>query len=130
MLALYYRRQTQSHRKINPFRIFRVNQIYLPLAMPVLQLFLPRNGGLHRAEQLEMNQPVNRIFGSVAGRQLASMLRQPLEQVRSYANVKSAVMAACEDIYARLFFQSHWQDLAAKWTLKQVQGDGVERLAA
>jgi hypothetical protein len=123
MLAPPYRRHAQSHRQINPFRIFRIDQIYLPLAMPVFQLLLPRNGGFHRAERLEMNQPVNSIFGGIAGSQTAAMLRQPLEQVRSYTNVQRAVMATCEDIYARLLFQSHRRGIAAKWTLKQVQGD-------
>jgi hypothetical protein len=32
-------------------------------------------------------------------------------------------MLACKYIYARSFFVSHTLDSAAKWTLKQVQGD-------
>ena len=119
-----YRWQTQSNRQINPLRIFGIDKIDFPRPMPVLQLLLASNGCLHRAEQFEMDQAINRIFGSMAWRRMTAMLRKPLEQVGSYAGVKRAVKLASKDIYARLLFLSHQRSLAAKWTLKQVQGDG------
>jgi hypothetical protein len=61
----------------------------------------------------------------MARRQMPAMLRKPFQQVRGYANIKRAVKLAGKDIYARLLFLSHRRSIAAKWTLKQVQGDGV-----
>jgi hypothetical protein len=70
-----------------------------------------------------MHQPVNRIFGGMSGRHTAPMLRKPFEQVRRYADIKRTIMLACKYIYAWDFLVSHALDTAAKWTLKQVQGD-------
>ena len=123
MLVLPNRRQAQPHRQINPLRVFGIDEVDFPRSMPVFQLFLARDSSLHRAENFEMHQPVNRIFGCVAWRKMTAMLRQSLEQVGRYADVKRAVMSARKNIYARLLFMSHRQAIAAKWTLKQVQGD-------
>jgi hypothetical protein len=126
--ALPYRRQTQPNRKINPMRVFSIDKVYFPRPMPILKLFLTSNGSLHRAEKFKMHQPVNRIIGRMARRQMATMLRKPLQQVRGYADVKRAIKLARKDIHARLLFQSHRQSIAEKWTPKQVQGDGMECL--
>ncbi len=122
-LFLPYRRKTEPDRQIHPMRIFGVNQIDLPCPMPILQLLLPRNRGLHRPKNLKMHQPVNRIFGRMSRRHTTPMLRNPLQQVRGNADIKRSVMLACKYIYAGFFFISHALESAAKWTLKQVQGD-------
>ena len=120
---LSYRRHSQLDRQIQPMRIFGINQINFPRPMPILQLLLARNRGPHRAENLKMHQPVNCIFGGMSRRHTAAMLRNPFEQVRRYADVQRPIMLACKYIYARGFLVSHALDSAAKWTLKQVQGD-------
>jgi hypothetical protein len=51
------------------------------------------------------------------------MLRKPLQQVRGNADIKRTIMFACKYIHARGFCVSHALKSAAKWTLKQVQGD-------
>jgi hypothetical protein len=129
-LTLSYRRHSQPDSQIHPVRIFGINQINFPRPMPILQLLLTRNRRLHRAKNLKMHQPVNRIFGSMSRRHTAAMLRKPLEQVRRYADVQRPIMLACKYIYARGFLVSHALESAAKWTLerqspkvKQVQGD-------
>ncbi len=124
-LAPSNRRQTQPHCQINPMRIFGIDKVYLPRAVPILQLLLASNGSFHRAEQFKINQPVNGIFGSMAGRQMTAMLRKPFQQVGCDADVERTVKLARKNIYARLLFLPHRRSLAAKWTLKQVQGDGV-----
>ncbi len=124
-LPLRYRWETQPNRQINPMRVCRVNQVDLPRAMPILQLLLTRNGGLHRAEGFKMHKAMDRISGSMAGGQITTMLRQTFEQIRRNADVQRAVKLACKYIYARLLFLSHQWSLAAKWTLKQVQGDDL-----
>ena len=124
-LALPNRRQAQPHRQINPLRVFGIDEIDFPRPMPVFQLLLARNGRLHCAENFEMDQSVDCIFGSMPWHQTAAMLRKPFQKVRGDTDVERAVKLAGKYIYARLLFLSHWQSLAAKWTLKQVQGDGV-----
>jgi hypothetical protein len=123
-LALSDGREAQPHRKIDPMRIFCIDEVDFLWPMPVLQLLLARNGRLHRAESFEMNQPIYRIFGSMTWRQVTPVLRKSLRQVGGYANVKRAVELAGKDIYARLPVLSHRRNITAKWTLKQVQGDG------
>jgi len=122
-LTLPHRWQTQPDSQIHPVRIFGINQIDFPRPMPIFQLLLARNRGLHRAKNLKMHQPVNRIFGGMPGCHTAPMLRKPLEQVRRYADIKRTIMLACKYIYAWGFFVSHTLDSASKWTLEQVQGD-------
>ena len=122
-LFLRYRRQTQPNRQIHPMRIFGVNQVNLPSAVPILQLLLARNRGLHRAKNFKMHQPVNGIFRSMSRRHAAAMLRKPLQQVRRDANVQRSIMLACNYVYAGRLFISHALESAAQWTLKQVQGD-------
>jgi hypothetical protein len=128
-LAPSYRRQAQTHREINPVRIFGIYEVDLPSPTPVLQLLLTRNRRFHRAEKFKMHQPVNRIFGSVPWNQVTAMFRKSLQKVRSYADVKRAVKLTRKNINAWLLFLSHRLGIAAKWTLKQVQGDGIGRWA-
>ena len=125
-LALPDRRQTQPNRQINPLRVFGIDEVDFPRTMPVFKLFLARDSSLHRAENFEMHQPVNRIFGSMAWRHMTAMLRQSLEQVGRYTDVKRTVVSARKNLYARLLFLFHRWSITAKWTLKQVQGDEVE----
>ena len=124
-LALPNRRQTQSHRKINPMRIFGIDKVDFPRTMPVFQLLLARNGGLHRAKDFKMHKAIYRIFGSVPGRKAAPVLGNTLQKIRCNADVKRTVELAGKNIHARLLFLSHRPGIAAKWTLKQVQGDGL-----
>jgi hypothetical protein len=118
-----YRFQTQ-HRQILPMRVISVDKINLPRPVPVLQLFLPRNRRRHVGEQFIMHKSVDRIFGRVTRRKVVAMLIYAVGQVRRHADVKRAITLARKDIDARLFFFSHRFNNAAKWTLKQVQGDG------
>ncbi len=93
--------------------------------MPILKLLFARDRGGHVGEHLKMNQPVDSIFGHMAQRGFGTILRKTFEQIRRYADVDRAVELACKDINARVFLFSHGWNLAAKWTLKQVQGDDL-----
>jgi hypothetical protein len=108
-------------------RVIGVNQINLPRPMPVLQLFLPRNGGGHVGEQFIMNKAVHIIFRGKAISMLIAMLIYTLRQIGRNTDVKRAITLARKDIYAGLFLLSHRLNNAAKWTLKQVQGDELLR---
>jgi hypothetical protein len=120
-----YRRQTQSYRQINPFRVDLIDQVYLPRPMPILQLLFAGNRGGHVRKHFEVYQPVDGIFGRMSRRRFGAILRQAFEQIRRNANVYRAIALTDKDIDARVSLISHWRSLAAKWTLKQVQGDGI-----
>ena len=121
--ALSKRRQAQSHRQVHPLRVLGVDQVDLPLPMPVLELLLPGNGVFHVAEHLEVDEPVDLVAAGEARQQPLAMLDKPLEQVRSDPDVDRAVVPAREEIDARIALLRHGSERAAKWTLKQVQGD-------
>ena len=122
-LTLSHRGQAKTNRQIKPMRVCGIDQVDLPRAVPVLQLLLTRYGRVHAGKNLEMDQPVNGVFGRMAAGQRAAMLRQTLEQVRRNADVQRAIVLARKYIDAWCFFLFHSKSLAAKWTLKQVQGD-------
>ena len=124
-LNLPKRRQTQPNRKVSPNRITFVDQIDLPRPMPILQLLLARNRAFHVAKHLKMHKPVNRIFRRMSGHRIVAVLPNAREQVRRHPNVERAVKLARKDIDARVFLFSHRRNITAKWTLKQVQGDGI-----
>jgi hypothetical protein len=123
--ALPYRFQTQPHRQILPVRVVGIDQINLSLPMPVFQLLLAQNSRLHLAKQFVMNKAIHAIIAGKTTCMFIAMLIHALQQIRRNANVHRAVKAAGKDIDAGLFFFSHMQSLTAKWTLKQVQGDGI-----
>jgi hypothetical protein len=108
-------------------RVIRVDKIDLPRPMPVLQLFLPRYRSRHIGEQFIMDKVIDSVFGRVTRRKIVAMLIHAVGQVRRHAYVSRAIKFAGQNIDAGLFLFSHCWNLAAKWTLKQVQGDGVRK---
>ena len=127
--ALSKRRQAQAHRQIDPMRVMFVDQVDLPRPVPVFQLLFAKDGWLHFAKQLKMDKAVDRIFSRGSGYGPIAMLPHATDKVRGNANVKRAIKLARKDIDAGLLFLSHVRSLAAKWTLKQVQGDDVGEMA-
>jgi hypothetical protein len=119
--ALCQRRQTQAYGQVGPMRVKLVDQVDLPLPPPVFQLLFAVDRWLHLAKQLKMHKPINRIPGGEAGHHPIAMLPNARNQVRGHTNVERAIGLARKDVDAGLFIRC----VAAKWTLKQVQGDGV-----
>ncbi len=105
-----------------------VDQVYFPGPAPILKLFLTRDSGVRIRKHLKIDEVVNRIFRYMSWRHIRVILRQALQQIRGYANVERAVMLARQNINAGLPFFSHGRIILAKWTLKQVQGDGLGKL--
>ena len=117
------RRQAEINRQIDPLGVFGFDQIDLPTAMPVFQLFLSRDRIGHIIEHFKTDKAIYRILRRISGRQLITVLVKALDQVRRYANVQRAIGSAGEYVDAGLFRLSHRQYMSASWTLKQVQGD-------
>jgi len=118
-----YRGQTQIDREINPLRVFRFNQVDLPMAAPVFQLLLAGDRVGHVVEHFKADKSIYRILRRISGRELVAVLVKALDQVRRYANVERAIGLAGEYVDAGLFHLSHRRYMGARWTLKQVQGD-------
>ena len=119
------RRQTQPHRKVMPIRVVTVDKIDLPRSVPVFELLFARDCGDHGPVDFEVNQPVDGVtFGETRLSALA-MLPHPAEQIRGHAAVERAVILARKNIHAWDPLLPHGPECAAKWTLKQVQGDGI-----
>lgn len=124
--SVSYRGQAEIYRQINPLRVFRFNQIDLPLAMPVFQLFLSRDRAVHVVEHLKSDKAIHRIFRGMSGRQFVAMLVKALDQIRRHADIQRAVWLAGEYVDGGLFRLSHGRYMGSPWTLKQVQGDDFE----
>lgn len=118
------RRQTEADRQINPFRISGIDEIDLPLPMPVLELLFTGDGALHVTKTLEVDEALNLVTAGEAGGLAVSMLPQARNQVRCDANIKCAVKPAGQNVDAGEPLVLHKQTSAETWTLKQVQGDG------
>ena len=117
------RRQAQPHRQIRPMRIALVDQVDLPRPMPTLQLLLAHDRWLHVAEQLKVDKAMDGIARGESGERIVAMLPHSRDKIGRYTDVKRAVMPARQNINARKPFLPHSAGCAAKWTLKQVQGD-------
>ena len=124
-LARSKRRQTQPHRKVAPLRVLAIDQIDFPLPVPALEALFSRDCGDHIAEHFEMNQSVDGIFLCETGQYSLSVLPHPRKQIGRYADIQRPVVFPSKDIYARNAFLPHTPECAAKWTLKQVQGDEI-----
>lgn len=115
--------KAQAHRKVTPFGVFGIDEIDLPISVPVFELFFARNGEVHRAERFEMNEAVDFIAaGETFGGSL-SVLPDALGQIGCDANVECAHMLAGEDVDAGFSGELHTPHIAAAWMLKQVQHD-------
>ena len=121
-----YRFQSEPNREINPMRIIGIDKIDFPLPMPILQLLFTGNGCRHIGEQFVMDKAIDGICRSMPRRQIIAVLIHALGQIRRHADIRRSIQLVCEDIGAGLFFlERHGQRFTAKWTLKQVQGDGL-----
>ena len=118
------RRQAQLDRKVGPMRVRLVDQIDLPRPMPVLELFLAGDCADHVAEHLKMDQTVNLVTRGKPWRRTIAVLPHPAEQIRRNPDIQRAVVSARQNIDARVTLLTHGPEPVAKWTLKQVQGDG------
>jgi hypothetical protein len=123
MESVFNRRQTKIYRQIDPLRVFRFNQIDLPLAVPVFQLLFARDRGHHIVKHFKSDEPIHSIFGCIAGGKIAAMLVKAIEQARRYADIQRTIRLVGQYIDARLFGFRHCLFIESRWTLKQGQGD-------
>ena len=117
------RGQAQPHRQVMPIAIGRVDQADFPLPVPVLELLLARDRGDHVAEHLKMDQPVHLVARRKPRRRRIAVLPKAGDEIGRHADIQRAIVPARQNIDARVALLPHGPERAAKWTLKQVQGD-------
>ena len=120
----FQRRQAQPRRKVMPVGVFALNEVDLPLPVPVLQPFLLGDGGGHVAKQFVADEPVDPVTAGEASGDSLAVLSQALNEVGRNADIDCAVGLAGEQVDARLALEVHDFESAAGWILKQVQDDG------
>jgi hypothetical protein len=74
----------------------------LPVALPILDLLLASNGGVHRGVHLEPDQALHCMGAGEAAERIRAVLVDALEQAGCDAGIKGAVEAAGEQINARV----------------------------
>ena len=116
-------RQTQPHRKVAPLRVLAINQIDFPLPVPALELLFSRDCGDYIAINFKVNQPVDGIAVGETRRLAIVVLPHPRKQIGRHADIQRPKMSRGQKLNARDALLSHGPACAAKWTLKQVQGD-------
>ena len=117
--------KTEAHSKVAPMRVGRLDEIDLPRTVPVLQLLLASNRSEHIAVHLEPHETLDLVSLCEARRDRFAMLPQTGFEVGRDADVECAARLACEDVDAGIALAGHGAEFAARWTLKQVQGDGL-----
>ena len=84
--------------QVVPFRILRLDQLDLPISLPLLELFLARNCGDRIVVDFEPDQLVDSISLREAGNRLALVLVHAANDVVRYAEVERSVSVACEEV--------------------------------
>ena len=96
------RRQPQFLRQITPLRVRRLDQLDLPLPLPILDLLLARDRGVHRPGEFEPDERFDVIAFGEAVETAVVVLADALDQMRGDAGVERAVVCAGHDIGAGL----------------------------
>ena len=123
--ALKHRGKTKPHPKVFPVRVGLLDQVDLPLSVPVLELLFARDRGDHVAVHFKPDQPLDVVPFCKPRIGTFAVLPKPGHKVGRNANVERAARLAGEYVNARISFARHGAEYAARWTLKQVQGDGA-----
>ena len=121
--------KAESYCKVAPMRVGRLDQIDLPRSVPVLQLLLAGNRREHVAVHLEPDQPFDAVLVGKPRLRALAVLPQAAFEVGCYTDVQRAPRLARKDIHAGVAFTAHAAGCGARWTLKQVQGDGFGKVA-
>ena len=103
------------------------DQTYLPVAVPILQLFFTCDCVSRRCERFDMNEAMHTVFLDEFRTMTAAMLLKPCPQVIGDADVERSMSAAGEDVDVIYAYCAHgWYDLARTLT-PVVMGPGLRR---
>src|SRR5690606_22335711 len=105
-----------------------IDQVDLPLPAPALELLVAGDRTVHIAECLEVDETDHAVSGGEARNGAGTVFPQAFHQVRGHADIDRAVMPAGENVDAGDALELHGPERADGWTLKQVQGDELDRV--
>ena len=86
--------------QILPLGVGFLYQSELPLAMPVLESFLPDDCAFRRRVCLVPNECMDTVHLGAPFNEVVPVLPDSLHKIRGHAYVQGAVALACEDVYA------------------------------
>ena len=98
--------EPQVQRQIVPLRIVLLDQVELPVAVPVLQLLLAGDRAGHVLEHLEPDETVDGMALRETWNGAGSVLVQALERVTRHTDVERAATAARQNVDARAAFHA------------------------
>lgn len=107
------RRQPQFLGQIAPIRVNRLDQFDLPFPLPVLDLLLTRDRGVHRPGEFEPDERFDAIAFGEAVETAVAVLDDALDQVRGDAGIERAVPRAGRDSDAGLEVGVHRVEASA-----------------
>ena len=126
--TLMHRGETKAHPKVLPVRVGLLDQVDLPLSVPVLELLFARDRGDHVAVHFKPDQPLDAVPFCKPRHGTFAVLPKPGQKVGRDANVERAARLAGKYVNAGISFAQHGAEHAVRWTLKQVQGDKIVEL--
>src|ERR1700694_2225876 len=94
--------------QVAPIEIIFFDQANLPIAVPILQLFLACDGFLRRCERLDVDQAMHTVFlDEFRTTTPLPMLLKPCSQVIGDTDVERSVAAACENVDVICAYSAH-----------------------
>ena len=90
--------RSQGLVEIDPLGVGSFDQVYLPLAPPLLDFFFSCNGGQWIVIGLEPNQQMDTIPRSKSLSRASLVLVCATKKITSHPNVESAVLSTCQQI--------------------------------
>ncbi len=121
------RLKPQANSEIMPVRVFALDEVDLPLAVPTFQLLFSRNGRVHGVQHLISDETMDAVTLGETGQLAITMLPKSRGEIARDADIKCAVRFACENVDTRVSLQRHSTERDGRWILKQVQDDGFRR---
>ena len=103
--------------EVTPLGVYAFDKLNFPSSFPFLDLLLTRDRGLHRAVQLDIDQPVNAVSFRETSNEAFLMLPNPRDGIAGDACVQRAIPSACEDVHARLSVHG-WLDTGFRLPLE------------
>ena len=93
--------------QVAPLRVHLFDEPYLPRPLPILDLLLAADGGLHRLPVLVPHQCLHAVAGGEAGRRAVLVVTHPRPQGARHADIDRAAITVRHDVDGGMFLGAH-----------------------